>query len=221
MRFKISKSKFFAEQIEYLAPWYWITRQGIQPMRNKVKAILNIEAPKTRKELRQFIGIVNYYCDILFGRSELLARFYWIASHQEGSSLNGTHPFNRPLIKTNNQESHWNWEFVSFSAIQTSISLFLFRLYTDASDQQLGIVVIKARKPISFYSWKLNTVQKRYTTTEREEEFLWAIETCKEYKNILLGYPIIVFTDHDNNTFNCLNASDHVLHWLLPLENLG
>jgi hypothetical protein len=43
----IFKSKFFAEQIEYLG--YWITRQGIQPIRNKVEAILNIEAPKTIK----------------------------------------------------------------------------------------------------------------------------------------------------------------------------
>jgi hypothetical protein len=48
MKVNISKSKFFAEQIEYLG--YWITRQGIQPMRNKVEAILNIKAPKTRKE---------------------------------------------------------------------------------------------------------------------------------------------------------------------------
>jgi hypothetical protein len=60
----ISKSKFFAEQIEYLG--YCITRQGIQPICNKVemKAILNIKVPKTRKELRQirqFIGIVNYF----------------------------------------------------------------------------------------------------------------------------------------------------------------
>jgi hypothetical protein len=47
-RVKILKSKFFAEQIEYLE--YWITRQGIQPIRNKVEAILNIKAPKTRKE---------------------------------------------------------------------------------------------------------------------------------------------------------------------------
>jgi hypothetical protein len=74
MRVNISKSKFFAEQIEYLG--YWITRQGIQPMRNKVEAILNIKAPKTRKELRQFIGIVNYYRDMWFRRSELLARFH-------------------------------------------------------------------------------------------------------------------------------------------------
>jgi hypothetical protein len=44
----ISKSKFFAEQIEYLG--YWITSQGIQPKCNKVQGILNIKAPKTRTE---------------------------------------------------------------------------------------------------------------------------------------------------------------------------
>jgi hypothetical protein len=50
---------------------------------------------------------------------------------------------------------------------------------------------------------------------------LSAIETCKEYKNILLGYPIIVFTDHKNNNFNGLKASDRVLRtcWLLLLED--
>jgi hypothetical protein len=52
MRVNISKSNFFAEQIEYLG--YWITRQDIQPIRNKVEmnAILNIniKATKTRKE---------------------------------------------------------------------------------------------------------------------------------------------------------------------------
>jgi hypothetical protein len=54
---------------------------------------------------------------------------------------------------------------------------------------------------------------------------LSAIETCKEYKNILLGYhqPIIVFTGHKNNTFIGLKASDRVLltSWLLLLEEYG
>jgi hypothetical protein len=56
---------------------------------------------------------------------------------------------------------------------------------------------------------------------------LSAIETCKEYKNILLGYhfPIIVFTDNKNNNFNGLKAkaSDRVLRacWLLSLEEYG
>jgi hypothetical protein len=56
MRVNASKSKFFAEQIEYLC--YWITRKGIQPVYKKVEAILKIKAPKTRKELRQFIFLL-------------------------------------------------------------------------------------------------------------------------------------------------------------------
>ena len=59
----------------------------------QVKAILKIKAPKTRKELRRFIGIVSYYCNMWFRRSELLApltsltsrnvKFEWLPSHQQ------------------------------------------------------------------------------------------------------------------------------------------
>jgi hypothetical protein len=84
-------------------------------------------------------------------------------------------------------------------------------------------VIMQDKKPIAFYSRKLNTAQKRYTTTKRE--LLSAIENCKEYKNILLGYhePIIVFTDHKKNIFNGLKASDRVLRtcWHLLLEEYG
>jgi hypothetical protein len=48
MKVNISKSNFIAEQIEYLG--YWITRQGIQPTNSKVDPIINIKAPKIRKE---------------------------------------------------------------------------------------------------------------------------------------------------------------------------
>jgi hypothetical protein len=63
-----------------------------------------------------------------------------------------------------------------------------FHLYTDTSDHQLGAVIMQDKKPIAFYLPQLNTAQKRYTTSERDRELLSAIETCKEYKNILLGY---------------------------------
>ena len=53
------KSAFMQTELEYLG--YWITRQGVQPMPNKVKAIHNIAPPKTRKQLRSFIGLINYY----------------------------------------------------------------------------------------------------------------------------------------------------------------
>jgi hypothetical protein len=97
-----------------------------------------------------------------------------------------------------------------------------FHLYTDTSDHQLGAVIMQDRKPIAFYSRKLNKAQNQCTTTERNRVLLSVNDTCKKCMNILLGYhqPIIVFTDHENNTFNGLKASYHVLRtcWLLLLE---
>ena len=48
-----------------------------------------------------------------------------------------------------------------------------------------------------------------------------AIHLGDSFKNISLGYPIIVFTDHKNSNFNGLKASDRVLRWLLLLEEYG
>jgi hypothetical protein len=50
---------------------------------------------------------------------------------------------------------------------------------------------------------------------------LSAIETCEEYKNILLCYLIIVFTDHKNKIINGLKASDRVLRWLFIILEIG
>jgi hypothetical protein len=63
----------------------------------------------------------------------------------------------------------------------------LFHHFTDVSDHQLGAVIMQNTKPIAFYSRKLFTAQKLFTTAERGRELLSDIETCKEYKNILLG----------------------------------
>jgi RNase H-like domain found in reverse transcriptase len=42
-----------------------------------------------------------------------------------------------------------------------------FHIYTDASDHQLGAVIMQDKKPLAFYSRKLNAAQRRHTTTER------------------------------------------------------
>jgi hypothetical protein len=60
--------------------------------------------------------------------------------------------------------------------------------YSDASDHQLGAVIMQDKKPIAFYLRKMNTAQKRHTTTERNRELLSAIETCKKYRE--KEYPI-------------------------------
>jgi hypothetical protein len=119
-----------------------------------------------------------------FRRSKILDRFHRLASHQAKSSLNNTRPFIRPLIKARK-----SLERGYFSAIQTSINLssFIFTLMHQIISWGQSSCRIKSLY-IAFYSRKLKTAQKHCTTTERE--LLSAIETCKEYKNILLDYPL-------------------------------
>jgi hypothetical protein len=58
LRVNAEKSTFCAEEIEYLG--YWISKSGIQPIPKKVEAITNMVHPTTHRELRRFIGMVNY-----------------------------------------------------------------------------------------------------------------------------------------------------------------
>jgi hypothetical protein len=82
----------------------------------------------------------------------------------------------------------------------------------------LGTVISQENRPITFYSRKLNDAQTRYTTTERE--LLAIVETLKEYRNILLGQKIIIYTNHKNLIWKNF-TSKRVLRWRLLLEEYG
>ena len=207
LKVNATKSAFGKTQIEYLG--FFITRQGIKPVAKKVEAIHAIAPPTTHKQLRQFIGIINYYRDMWKRRSDLLA----------------------PLTALCSSNAKWRWTDVeqkAFDLVKTAISKEVllsypdfnapFDIHTDASKYQLGSVISQGGRPVAFYSRKLNPAQQRYTTTERE--LLSIVETLKEFCNILLGQQVVVHTDHLNLTHKQFNT-DRVMRWRLILEEYG
>lgn len=87
-----AKESFFAwTELEY--PWYIISRKSLHPSQNKVEAIVQIATPTICKQLRCFIGMVNYNREMWPQRSHLLHRYHpwlqekvkwkWTPVHQE------------------------------------------------------------------------------------------------------------------------------------------
>ncbi len=71
LKVNANKSLLCAHKIEYLG--YKLTREGIKPQPKKVQAILELNLPNNVKELRNFLGMVQYYPDMWARCSEMLA----------------------------------------------------------------------------------------------------------------------------------------------------
>ncbi len=71
LKVNVGKLTFCALEIEYLG--YVLTRDGIKLQSNKVQAILAIQPPTHVKQLRHFLGMVQYYHDLWARLSEMLA----------------------------------------------------------------------------------------------------------------------------------------------------
>ena len=201
------KCSFGLNEIEYLG--YIVTPQGVKPNPKKIQAIQAMERPSTVTEVRSFIGMIQYYRDLWPRRSHRLQPFTDISSGKKGAKIKWTPELEsafeevKKMVCQQTLLNYPNWDKP-------------FQIHTDASDYQLGAVISQEKKPIAFFSRKLNSAQKNYTTTEKE--LLSIVETLKEFRNILFGYPIQVFSDHKNLVHAAtISQSQRVMRWRLIL----
>jgi hypothetical protein len=173
------------------------------------------------KELRHFLGMVKYYRDMWAKCSEMLAPLSDLVG--KCGEMKTTHK--NKIIK-----KPWHWDSIhqiAFENVKKTIANEVvlaypdftksFDKYTDGSTKQLGAVITKDNRPIAFFSPKLSSTQSKYTVTKLE--LLAIVEMLKEFKRMLWGQQLNVYTNHKNLTREGLGLTSHrVTRWRILLE---
>jgi hypothetical protein len=189
-----------------------------------VQAILAIKLPTGVKQLRHFLGMVQYYHDLWARWSNMLASL---------TSLVGECGQTKTTKAKGTKKVPWHWDEVhqrAFNHVKATIAKDIvlaypdyykvIEIYTDASSKQLGAVTTQDNRPIVFFSWKLSDAQRKYSVTKIE--LLAIVKTLKEFKGMLWGQNTKVFTDPTKLMRDALGLTlDRVYRWRLLLEEYG
>lgn len=192
------KCRLFREEVEYLG--HIVSRDGVRTDPQKTSAVTNWPTPRTRKELRSFLGLCSYY-------RKFVRDFATIAA---------------PLHTLTKEKQPFVWDEACDRAFQnlkealTSTSVLKypdprkeFVLDTDASNHGIGAVLSQREgaqeRVVAFYSRALTSPEKNYCATRKE--LLAIVDAVRHFHHYLYGAPFIIRTDHS------------ALQWLKTLKD--
>ena len=172
----------------------------------------NMEAPKTIRDVRSFLGMTSYY-------RKYVPNFSKIA---------------KPLNSLTRKHARFLWTPEAQSAFDTLKQSLLaapilafpdiskpFRLYTDASQYALGAVLVQEQdghdRVIQYISHQFSDQKMKWPTIEREAFAI--IYSLEKLRPIVIGTDITVFTDHKplKHLFTSEMKNPRIQRWAIIL----
>ncbi|KAG8483479.1 hypothetical protein CXB51_023145 [Gossypium anomalum] len=180
---KFSKSEFWLREVGFLG--HIVSGEGIKVDPSKISAIVNWKPPRNVLEVRSFLGLAGYY-----------RRF------AEGFSMIAT-----PLTRLLRKDIKFEWtekcqqSFDKLKALLTKAPVLVqlepgkeFVIYSDASMNGLGCVLMQEGKVIAYAFRQLKPHEKNYPTHDLELAAI--IFALKIWRHHLYGEKCHIFTDH-------------------------
>ena len=144
------KSEWAVQETDFLG--FWLTPNGLKPWKKKVQAILDLKSPRTVSETRSFIGAVTFYREMFPKHSHILAPLYQLTEAKRKG------------------KNRFEWTAACETAFRHVKALLAkdvfirypdpnkpFHVYADASNIQLGAVIMQDNRPVAYFSRKLNS----------------------------------------------------------------
>lgn len=184
---QLDKSEFFRKEVLYLG--HKITKEGLKPNDDKIKAVLKYPIPRTPTEIKSFLGLIGYYRKFIKDFAKITKPL--TSCLKKGKKI----VIDETYIDAFNKCKEL---LVNAPILQYPDPEKPYILTTDASLFAIGAVLsqgsIGSDRPIAYASRTLTETETRYSAIERELlAIIWAI---KHFRPYLFGKEFYIYTDH-------------------------
>ena len=208
-----SKCLLGTDDIDFLG--HNLKRGQIGLHEDNIKKISEATRPRSKKEVRSFLGLTGYYRNFIPNYAAIAIPLtdltkkgqpntvVWDDSCEKAFSTLKTMLTNKPILWLADMKRP-------------------FILRTDASNIGLGAMLLQEREgevhPVAYASKKLSETERKYATIEKEcLAIVWGI---KKFTNYLYGREFVIQTDHKPLTYlnNKKFINDKIMRWALFLQ---
>ena len=190
------KCIFKVPEIDFLG--HRISHIGVLPLGQKVEAIQNFPMPKAMRQLRKFLGMINFYRRFIPQAGAILLALKRLLSPQKNSKK--SIPWSEESIDAFESARHI---LANVTSLAFPIKGGETILTWDASDGAVVAALNQAVRgeltPIGFFSKSLNATQKNYPTVDRE--LLAIFLAIKHFRYFLERRDFVIETDHSALVF--------------------
>lgn len=209
------KCVFGQAEVEVLG--FNVSKDGISPILSKTQAITALDPPASVREVRMFMGMVNYYRRVIPRYSE----------------------YSHVLTNLTKKNTPFEWTArcdVAFQGLKkalTSAKVMAypqvnkpFKLFTDACDYAVGAILVQddddgVERPIHYLSHQLTDVQRRWATIEKEAyAIIYALTKLRPY---LYGADFTIYTDQKplRSLFSSEMHNTKIQRWAIMIAEYG